>query len=245
MTVVTLTDFTPVERFDGAPWVTAKISESTASAGPWSLLETITLDPVDTDPTNPGTRDFTFDTATLENGWYQVEWLDEDLNRSVAPPVQNLQTTRAYRPLVGDVGELIRARTRNENGNLLGTFTATTTPTYEQVDRVIDTAMRKLEAKFGPDMAAELVGSASHVVALRAAMLVELSYFGDQIRTDRSPYAALEVLYKEALADWQLERKQLGIDGIPDTADDTSAAGLPAYSFPVIGSECDWGEVTW
>jgi hypothetical protein len=94
---------------------------------------------------------------------------------------------RAYRPLVADVGELIRSRTVDANATEQGTFTADTRPTYEQVDHIIDRAMWKLEAKFGPVVKQELVGAAAEVVALRAALMIELSYFGDQIRADRSP----------------------------------------------------------
>ena len=230
--IVTLTDFTPVERYDNTAWTTALIYEGAAATGPFTLIDTVTLDPTDTDPSNPLTRDFTLTTATIEQGWYQVEWQDGAGVTSVAPPVQNLRLDRAYRPLVSDVGLLLRTRTINTDGATVGTFTADTIPTYQQADQMIDRAMGKLEARFGPTMNPELVGSAREVVALRAAMLIELAYFGNQIRADRSPFQELNALYNQALTDWQYERRSVGVDGIPDTADDTSGNALPRSIFP-------------
>jgi len=230
---VTLTDYTPVEVYDDVPWTQALLYESPSGEdGTWTLIETFTLDPVDPDPENPITREFTSDLATLANGWYQIVWQNADLDQSKTPPVQNLQAVRAYRPLVSDVAGWLRTRTVDTNAQEQGTFTAATRPTYEQADRVIDGAMEKLEAKFGPNMQAELVGSAKNVVALRAAMMIELSFFADQIRADRSPYQELKALYEEALTDWQTERRSLGPDGAPDTPDDTSGNALPRAIFP-------------
>lgn len=232
---VTLTDYTPVATYDEVPWTQALLYESpSGDDGTWTLIETFTLDPVDPDPENPITRNFTSDAATLQNGWYQLVWQNSELDQSKTPPVQNVQTVRAYRPLVSDVAAWLRTRTVDSSGREVGTFTADTRPTYEEADRVIDLAVDKLEAKFGPNVAAELVGSAKNVVALRAAMLIELSFFADQIRADRSPYNELKALYEEALTDWLAERLQLGADQTPDTADDTSASGLPVSFFPPL-----------
>lgn len=233
MTVVTLTDLTPVPRVDTNPWVVAALQESVDSdpGGTWATIQTYALDPVDTDPANPNTRSFTSEAGTLAQGWYRIVWSDDDGDTSTTPAVQNLHVVRAYRPQVSDVGELLRGRTVDTNGVEQGTFTPQTRPTFEQADRVIDRAMEKLEAKFGPTMKTELVGAAATVVALRAAMMIELSFFGEQIAPGRSPYLQLRDLYNEALADWDAWRLRLGTDDTPDSADD---GPMPAYRFPSL-----------
>lgn len=231
---VTFRDYTPIARADGSPFASALIYESDAETGPWTLVETAPLSPVDVDPANPATRTLTTENATLQNGWYKIVWQDSGGSTSETPPIQNLGGIRAYRPFVSDVAAWLQGRTVDSNSSQVGTFTAATRPTFEQALRVIDLAMDKLEAKFGPSMNPELVGSAKSVVALRAAMLIELTFFADQIRADRSPYAELKALYEESLTDWLAERLQLGADATPDTADDTSASGLPVSFFPPL-----------
>lgn len=253
--IVTLTDYTPPIREDDTAWTTALLYEAALQTGPFILIDTFTLSPVDADPSNPATRSFTTDEATIQTGgWYQLVWQDASTDQASTPPVQNLASPRAWRPLVSDVGQLLSARTVDSNGTRQGTFTADTSPTYQQAMAVVDKAVSKLEAKFGPVMLPELVGSAQNVVALRAAMLVELSYFGDQINAGRSPYAQLEELYKEAIADWFLERRSLGGDDLPDTGDDTSGNAMPRSTFPApsnfpsdatTGRGVGWEGVIW
>lgn len=247
MIVVRFTDLTPEPR-DDQPWTSALIQESDAQDGTFVTIATETLDPVDSDPKNPLTRAFTTEAATQQNGWYRVVWQDSDDDTSTTPPFQNLTVARAYRPLVSDVAALMRDRTSVQNVEQ-GTFTPQTRPKFQEAADELDRAMRKLEARFGPEMPAELVGSATEVVRLRAAMMLELSLFSDQIRPDRSRVDALTTLYDAALADFLLERKELGADDIPGDADDLSGAGLPAYSFPQLGGfgviPCSTWEPEW
>ena len=51
--VVSLADFRPSPRYDATAWTQARIEEGTASVGPWVVLETQNLSPVDADPANP------------------------------------------------------------------------------------------------------------------------------------------------------------------------------------------------
>lgn len=249
---VTLTDLTPVARYDNLPWTSARLEESATEDGDFTEIDTFALIPADTDPKNPATRVFTSDNGTIENAWYRVVWIDAALAESKTPAMRDLSVTRAYRPLVREVAQWIRTRTVGTMSSTEhGTFTADTRPKYQEALAVIDQAMEKIEGKLGPTVPAELVGSAKNVVALRAAMEIELSFFGNQLRADRSPYNELKKLYDEALADYLLERKQLGADGIPGDADDLSSAGMPVYSFPTVGgrglrapgSESPWPSV--
>lgn len=74
--VVTLQDFVPGARYDGYPWVEARIEEGEGPDGPWTGLETQPLSPVDTDPTSPASRDFTTTLASSATGWFRVVFID-------------------------------------------------------------------------------------------------------------------------------------------------------------------------
>lgn len=78
--LVSLTDLRPSARFDGQAWTDARLEEATSPLGPWTVLETVALDPVDADPAAPQERSFTTALATLEAGFYRVVWLDAALN---------------------------------------------------------------------------------------------------------------------------------------------------------------------
>jgi hypothetical protein len=73
-----LEDFTPPKRFDNEPFTSVRMQEAEGSGGPWTTLETITIDPVDADPSAPATRSYTTGLATLEEGWLRLEWVDDD-----------------------------------------------------------------------------------------------------------------------------------------------------------------------
>jgi hypothetical protein len=99
---------------------------------------------------------------------------------------------------IDDVAALIRARTKDSNGNEVGTFTVLTRPTDAQAQEAIDHQVVMVHTKVGyvGDGCAEL---ARGVVAIGAAAEIELSYFPEQARTDRSPYTYLIQRYSEAL----------------------------------------------
>jgi len=88
--IVSLTDYTPEPRFDGLPWTAARIEEASSAGGPWTGIETITLNPVDPDPSDPASRSFTTSLATLTAGWYRIVWIDAALLESATPAVQNV-----------------------------------------------------------------------------------------------------------------------------------------------------------
>lgn len=83
--VVTLTEVRPSARFDGFPWVEAHIEEAVDSDGPWMPIDTQVLSPVDADPADPATRNFTTNDAMLPAGWYRVVFVDaEDATQASA-----------------------------------------------------------------------------------------------------------------------------------------------------------------
>jgi len=107
-------------------------------------------------------------------------------------------TAPAYTPTVADVAALIRARTKDGNGNELGTFTAATRPTEVQAQEAIDHAVVALHEKVGP-IGERCAPTAQLAAAYGAAAEIELSYFPEQARTDRSPYQFLVKRYEALL----------------------------------------------
>jgi hypothetical protein len=103
-----------------------------------------------------------------------------------------------FTPTVDDVAALIRARTKDSNGNEVGTFTDDTRPTTAQCQEAIDHQVIALHRKVGA-VGTQCAGVAQIAVAYGAAAEIELSYFPEQARTDRSPYTYLLQQYDELL----------------------------------------------
>lgn len=90
---VTFVGTLPPPRSDGIPWIGVEIQESPSSAGPWNLIDTQTLSPIDTDPSQPQARNITTDNGTLQNGWYRFIFTDEFAGSSMpSAPVLNGST---------------------------------------------------------------------------------------------------------------------------------------------------------
>jgi hypothetical protein len=112
----------------------------------------------------------------------------------------------AGRPTVDDVALLLRARTKDQFGNEVGTFDDDTRPTAAQVEEQIDAAFALILTRLpSPEqLADELLPAVASVVAYRAALRIEKSYFPEQVRSDRSAYDQLLAEYLldlEALVD--------------------------------------------
>jgi hypothetical protein len=104
--VVTLEDFRPSPRYDSLPWTEARIEEATTALGPWVALETITLSPVDVDPSSPAYRDFTTELGTAADLWYRIVFLDGTGDEAL--PTYPVQNTSATQPVYATSGELAR-----------------------------------------------------------------------------------------------------------------------------------------
>lgn len=107
-----------------------------------------------------------------------------------------------WTPAVSDVGLRLIGRTRMPNGALAGTFNQQTTPTDTTVQQIIQQQVRLLAPQMG-DVPDALADSATALLALKAAMVVEQSYFIEQVGADLSPYKELCDEFKFAFLDWQ------------------------------------------
>lgn len=96
---------------------------------------------------------------------------------------------------------MLRARTKDSNGAEAGTFTANTRPSNIQATDLIANAAGTVSLSIGDDIPAKLFDEAKKVVAYLAAMLIELSYFPEQVSSERSAYQQYKDLYDEAIGE--------------------------------------------
>lgn len=153
-----------------------------------------------------------------------------------------------YKPNVAAVAGFIRARTRTRGGTVAGTFNPAaatgspteTIPTAEGVEVEIQNALGKISGKLGPDVVVGYQDDARRITALYAAMLIELTYWPEQINTGRSTYPQLKELFDE---DWEELLDILGIGEKGGAGPPTVDAGFPSYGgFPTtaISMERAW-----
>jgi hypothetical protein len=80
--VHTLLGARPPARTDDIAWEQVRIEQCATEDGSYATADTQFLDPVDTDPKHPGSRDFTFTSALVE-GFFRLVFIDGDTNESV------------------------------------------------------------------------------------------------------------------------------------------------------------------
>jgi hypothetical protein len=98
-TVVTLPEITPLPRYDSTPWADVQVEESAGSLGPFTIIDTQTLSPIDSTPSNPAPRRVTTNDATLPNGYYRLVFRDATLatwTSEVLRPASALQSANWF-----------------------------------------------------------------------------------------------------------------------------------------------------
>jgi hypothetical protein len=139
----------------------------------------------------------------------------------MSTPALQAETLPAWAPTVADVAALIRARTKDSNGNELGTFTAATRPTEAQAHEAIEHAVIGLGERVGA-ISPPCEKTAKLCAAHGAAAEIELSYFPEQARTDRSPYQFLVKRYEALLVGVE----QCVLNNLPGYAPGGTATGI-------------------
>jgi hypothetical protein len=140
------------------------------------------------------------------------------------------------------VAALLRARTQDDTDKELGEWTDSTRPTLAEVERLLAMAQSIITGQTGPltpevlvcSTAADIMTQAATCVALLAAMLVELSYFPEQVQSTRSAYEQYRELFwgpdgKSGLIGALVEAVHECTHGDVDPGSDLS----PSYAFPV------------
>lgn len=224
---VTLT----VDPYDAATTATAELySPAGVDLGP------ITLD--DADGTWGGTVDPALLTAP---GNYSVKWIVEGKGASVSwdtitvLPDPAPATASAYDPTLTQVADYIPGRTLTYLTpgveEYLGTFTADTTPSDEQVGRLIRSAVNTVTSRIGV-VQDVLADRARDVVACLTAAYVELAF---PVRAaDLNTYDKLSALAEAKLA--ALAESNLALGATPTGL---ATALLPVWSYP---EPVAWGD---
>lgn len=90
--VISFEGYVPTARYDAIPWTEAEIEEGPSASGPWTLIDTLTLSPVDSDPSDPQTRNLTTELASDTPAlWYRITFKDATGDSSQPTnPVQNI-----------------------------------------------------------------------------------------------------------------------------------------------------------
>jgi hypothetical protein len=139
--VITFENYQPTPRYDGNPWTEVRIQEAAtadAANADWTLIETITLDPVDADPENPASRDFTTENASDTDGlWYRLIFVDasgDDLLPTV--PVQNVTGGSTPYTTTSELAAILKV---NEASN------------RDALERVLLAAAGEIDAEIGRD----------------------------------------------------------------------------------------------
>lgn len=244
MFIVTMEGFTPPPRYDGKKWINAIIQEAPAEDGPWEQLEIQALVPLDADPENPLTRNFTTEQATIEvGGWYRIVFTD--LDGDVGQPTQPLQNippeVGEYYTTVTEVANKILGRTCNDLGVRQGTFNDDTTPTDEECEKVIEDAALQVGIVIGTQVPDSLLDMVKEIVALRAAMLIELEFYGSEVANNRSAYPQLKELYDELWGQFIGLMQWVDAGGDPDEypgmvetteGEAVTGSGMAMFGFP-------------
>lgn len=142
----------------------------------------------------------------------------------------SIPPTALPHPSSDDVAALLRARTKDLDGKELGVFSGNTRPTDTEVDRLITMAYAEVTGQTGVNLGDRCAPSAQALITIRAAMWVELSYFPEQVRSDRS-------VYIELADQWTAGMPSLMDCVAGNIAPDGSggAAGLRFGSLPISG----------
>jgi hypothetical protein len=153
-----------------------------------------------------------------------------------------------------DVAALLRARTQDNTDEELGEWTDNTRPTLSEVERLLAMAQSAITGRTGPltpevlvcSTADDIMTQAATTVALLAAMLVELSYFPEQVQSSRSAYEQ----YRDLV--WGPDGKSGLVGDLVESVHECAAgdvepgSGLsPSYAFPVdrggmVGWQTRW-----
>lgn len=239
MTVVSFGDYIPAPRYDNFPWAQADIEEGPSNNGPWTLIDSVPLVPLDADPSDPMARAFTTENASIEFGWYRISFVDQTGDRVYTDPIYNAEPSE-WQPSIRQVATHILSRTVNQYGARQGTFTTETTPTAAEAEQIIMLAMPEVADIIGDEIPEYLWDDAQAVASILAAMQIEIAFFPEQINSERSPYQLLKVKYESAIANLtkQVASSVDGSTGATVSGVSTAASwGFPAPS--------NWGGKRW
>ena len=107
-------------------------------------------------------------------------WSDATMSNGTVLPAPPPPDPTTITPTVGNVAALCATRTIDTSGEQLGAFTSDTRPTDVEVQALIDQATDETLTQFPPKIDVLWWPALTRLIALRAAALVELSYYREQ-----------------------------------------------------------------
>jgi hypothetical protein len=149
-----------------------------------------------------------------------------------------------YTPTTSDVALLLRARTRDANGNITGDFTDdVTVPGETDAAGLIDLAADEVGEAIGPDIDTDFWESGKAVITILAAANIELSYFPEQAAANNSMYDKLMARFDVKLKSLQADVAEAEQEEEMEESGSDSTMGISvAGGFPM---PLWWGSVQW
>ena len=119
--VITFENVVPIARYDSTPWTEARIEESATSDpdSAYAEVETITLSPVDSDPSDPIARNLTTELASsTADLWYRIVFVDGSGDESIpTDSIQNSALTGDTYATVDELARILKIRTPSDDQN--------------------------------------------------------------------------------------------------------------------------------
>lgn len=170
--VVSFSGYTPAPRYDAIPWTDVNVEEAALATGPWTVIDTIPLVPVDADPATPAARSVTTENGTADSLWYRLTFTDGsgDTSQPTAT-VQNTSLATAPYATVAELARILKIRS----------------PTVEQtaaMERVLSVAAGEIDSEI--DLAADAGALTGWQVALAAEVNLERAV--EHWRQQESPF---------------------------------------------------------
>jgi hypothetical protein len=208
--VLTFSKYKPSPRQDGLLWTQVVIQQAavadpaTGEPGAWATIDTKPIAPY-ADPTDPPTLSFTTELATAVPGWYRIVFQDASGDEELTLP--RLFSGATFRPSTRDVAAYIKNRTVDRNNNFLGDFnnlgvaSGGTAVTADEVEDLIQKAEHRVLSLLDVDpnvpIPTESQAAVTDMMALYAAILVEVTKYSEQISRQTSPYPQLKELWDD------------------------------------------------
>jgi hypothetical protein len=151
-----------------------------------------------------------------------------------------------------NVAALLRARTQDDTDVEGGVWSDTTRPTLAEAELILSMAQAIVLGQTGSlealacETADDVKSQAATLVALMAAMLIELSYFPEQVQTSRSAYEQYANLFDTLMPQLVQSVEECLTGGVePGGGADSSTVPPPAFAFPadaggMVGWQTRW-----
>lgn len=192
--------------------------------------------------------------APLTAGSYTIIWTGPETGQTATEPVV---IEVGIQPSVASVAALLRARTKVRGGSEAGTFTDTTRPTDVAVNDLINDAADEVLGKVQPIDPTLPAGSAYNApgsayerrirgaIRLYAAILIETSYWPEQVRSAQSPVGTYQALYNGRIRALISEGETGQAEGMGVGTSGSGGSDAPAdaaWGFPAnTGGMVGWG----